>query len=145
MRLTIIFKHYKSLAEPYVSAYINDYRTVGEKPWGGGQIFVDVDMPDGGADVEIWRTKRTKGYNIAFAVKVNGVPVGYNADYVFNAPEDCVKLYDSFSTGVYEVPEHCKKYRPDKKMDKELESDGRFYRIKETKNGWKRVLPKETA
>ena len=30
-------------------------------------------------------------------------------------------------------------------MDKELESDGRLYRIKETKNGWRRVLHKKTA
>lgn len=133
MRLTVLFKHYKSLAEPYVTAYINDYHTVGSKPWGGGNIFAEVDMPDGEADVEIWCTKRTKGYNIEFAAKVNDVPVGYNADYVFNAPEDCVKLYDSFRTGIYEVPEWCKKYKPNKKMDKELESDGRLYRMNETR------------
>lgn len=143
MRLTIILKCYKSLAEPSVIAYINDYRTIGGKPWGGGHIFVDVDMPGKSADVEIWRTMQKKGHSICFAAKVNGVPVGYNADYVFNAPEDCVKLYDSFSTGVYAVPEECKKYKCDKEMDKKLEREGKFYRIKKTKNGWERVLPKE--
>jgi hypothetical protein len=148
MRLTIIFKYYSNLAEPSVIAYINDHRTVGGKPWGGGHIFAEVDMPDGEADVEIWRTKRIKGHSIEFAAKVNGVPVGKNAKYVFEeVPEEYRKIYNSFSTGIREVPPECKKLsRFDReKEDKELESDGRFYRIKETKNGWKRVLPKETA
>lgn len=46
---------------------------MGSKPWGGGNIFAEVDMPDGEADVEIWCTKRTKGHNIEFAAKVSEV------------------------------------------------------------------------
>jgi hypothetical protein len=133
VRLTIILKCYKSLAEPSVIAYINDHRTVGGKPWGGGHIFAEVDMPDGEADVEIWRTKRIKGYNIEFAAKVNGVPVGKNAKYVFEeVPEEYRKLYNSFNTGIREVPPECKKLsRFDReKEDEELAKEGLLFYIK---------------
>ena len=129
MKVDIIRKDYGDDRHPIYYAYINDYRVYGGKPW--GLCDVDREIIASGkkkVEVEVWRTMQKKGYSIHFAYKVNGRPcnIKWLSDYVFNAPEDCRKIWSKFTVDLSQVPSECKR-RYNKPSDGLEEGVNLFY------------------
>ena len=110
MKLDIIRKDYdylnhKSEKNYYSwSAYVNDYRVFGSKPYGINQPYASFNLSDDVHNIEIWRTMRKKetDYRILWGFKIDGKPVGQGKD-IFNYPEDCLRLSQCFTADLKDV------------------------------------------
>ena len=102
MKLGIVKKVYSNrfdaVSSTYFSAYLNDYRIYGDKPYGIFDFDEEFDLTDTDHEVEIWRTKRKPetDYEIRFAYKIDGKPCGYWADFVFSKPQNAIVKWSSF-------------------------------------------------
>ena len=129
MKIDVIRKDYGDTNHPVYYAYINDYRVYGSKLYGLSDINREIIVSGNKkVEIEIWRTMQKKGYSIHFAYKVNGKPCNkkWLSDYVFNAPEDCRRLWTKFTIDLSQVSPECK-HRHNKPSDWLEEDVDLFY------------------
>ena len=84
------------------TAYVNDYRIYGMKPWGIFDFDELLELSDEDHTVEVWRTMRKPetDYEVRFAYKIDGNPYGFWSDFVFSKPN---RLWTKFNVSLKDI------------------------------------------